>query len=407
MDAERQGGGDVAMQSGLGTLPAIVVDPREVVDLAADLIRMPSVSGGEADLVQLLAQVLRREGIDAQIEEVLPGRPNLIAALGEGEGPTLWLNGHLDTVPIGHRLTWSREPFGGDQVDGRLYGRGASDCKGGVAAMIHAAIALRRAGIPLAGTLRLTAVMGDEEGWIGIRRLLAGGMRADAFVSTQWSTAGQIALGYRGLCWIELTTIGRSAHGSRPASGINAIEQMVDLVLPALRSLKLPSARETAVTIPGSSVNLAMLTGGFAPNIVPDHCQARLDYRLVTGQSSEAVVDAVERVLASLRAAHPQLTVESQVILRAEPLYTEPDCALVQGLGGAIERVTGRPAQYFGKTGTADVNLVHERLHVPAVSYGPGNDSGHGPDEWVSVEDLVEVTKVYAAFAADFLRERA
>lgn len=381
-----------------------VVDPQQVVDLAADLIRIPSVNGaGEADAVAAIANVLRREGIDFHVEDVLPGRPNLVVEMGSGDGPTLWFNGHLDTVPIGNRLAWRHEPFGGDVHDGRLYGRGASDCKGGVAAMIHAAVALRRARVPLAGRLRLTAVMGDEEGWIGIRHLLDCGMRADAFVSTQWSTARQIALGYRGLCWIEITTLGRMAHGSRPTSGVNAVEQMVDVVLPALRALELPSVEATPVTIPGPSVNLASLTGGDAPNIVPDLCRATLDYRLVSGQSSHEVVDAVGAVLDALRRAHPQLRVEHQVLLRAEPLFTDPECDLVRGLDRAVESVSGRRATYFGKTGTADANLVHERLHIPVVAYGPGNDTVHGPDEWVGVSDLVDVARVYAAFAASFL----
>jgi succinyl-diaminopimelate desuccinylase len=394
-------------QSDVRALPPIAVDPQQVVNLAADLIRIPSVNGaGEAEAVAAIAGVLRREQIDFRVEEVLPQRPNLIVEMGSGEGPTLWLNGHLDTVPIGNRLAWCREPFGGDVHDGRLYGRGASDCKGGVAAMIQAAVALRRARVPLAGRLRFTAVMGDEEGWIGIRHLLDAGMHADAFVSTQWSTAGQIALGYRGLCWIEVTTLGRMAHGSRPTSGINAIEQMADVVLPALRSLELPSAEATPVMIPGPSVNLASLTGGDAPNIVPDLCRATLDYRLVSGQSSDQVVQAVDATLDALRLAHPQLRVERRVLLRAEPLFTDPACDLVRSLGQAVESVSGKAAGYFGKTGTADANLVHERLRIPAVAYGPGNDTGHGSDEWVGVDDLVNVARVYAAFAADFLAPR-
>ena len=394
-------------QSHVRALHSAAVDPQSVINLAADLIRIPSVNGvGEAEAVSAIAGVLRREQIEFRVEEVLPGRPNLIVEMGTGDGPTLWLNGHLDTVPIGNRLAWCREPFGGDIHDGRLYGRGASDCKGGVAAMIQAAVALHRARVPLAGRLRLTAVMGDEEGWIGIRHLLDAGMKADAFVSTQWSTAGQIALGYRGLCWIDVTTLGRMAHGSRPASGINAIEQMVDVVLPALRSLQLPSGEATPVMIPGPGVNLASLTGGDAPNIVPDLCRATLDYRLVSGQSSDQVVKAVDAALDALRIAHPQLRVERQVLLRAEPLFTDPACDLVRSLGQAVESVSGKPASYFGKTGTADANLVHERLHIPAVAYGPGNDTGHGSDEWVGIDDLVNVARVYAAFAADFLSPR-
>lgn len=388
--------------------PIIPLDPRPVVDLAADLIRIPTVNGtGEADAVAALAATLRREGIQHRVEEVVQGRPNLIIDMGDGDGPTLWLNGHLDTVPIGNRLAWSREPFGGDIHDGRLYGRGASDCKGGVAAMIRAAVALHHARVPLSGCLRLTAVMGDEEGWIGTRHLLDGGMRADAFVSTQWSTAGQIALGYRGLCWVEVTTIGRMAHGSRPSSGVNAVEQMVDLVWPALRALELRSADDTQVTIPGPGVNLAMIDGGGAPNIVPDLCRATLDCRLVSGQSSREVIEAIDTTLAGLRRTHPQLRVERRVMLRAEPLFTDPRSAVVRTLSDAVATVTGSAATCFGKTGTADANLVHERLQIPAVAYGPGNDSAHGPDEWVSVDDLSQVARVYADFAARFLAPSA
>lgn len=394
-------------QSHVRALHPDAVDPQQVIDLAADLIRIPTVNGaGEAEAVAAIGALLRRERMEYRIEEVLPGRPNLIVEIGSGAGPTLWFNGHLDTVPIGNRLAWCREPFGGDIHDGRLFGRGASDCKGGVAAMIYAGIALQRAGAPLHGRLRLTAVMGDEEGWIGIRHLLDRGMRADAFVSTQWSTADRVALGYRGLCWIEVTTLGRMAHGSRPSSGVNAVEQMVDLVLPALRALELPSGAATPVTIPGPGVNLAALTGGNAPNIVPDLCRATLDYRLVSGQSSEQVVTAVDAALDALRRAHAQLRVERQVLLRAEPLFTNPECDLVRSLSQAVESVNGKPATYFGKTGTADANLVHERLDIPAVAYGPGNDTAHGPDEWVAVDDLVKVARVYASFAADFLAPR-
>jgi succinyl-diaminopimelate desuccinylase len=396
------------MPLGISTEQRFAVSGAEVAALAAELIRIPTVGGrGEADAVGLLSGVLAREGIDHEIHEVVPGRPNLIAALGSGDGRTLWLNGHLDTVPIGNRLTWVHEPFGGDEHQGRLYGRGASDCKGGVASMVAAVVALRRAGVALAGQLRLTAVMGDEEGQIGLRSLLDSGMRADAFVSAQWSTAERIALGYRGLCWVEVRTIGRSAHGSRPASGINAVEQMLDIVLPALRALPLPSGRETPVSIPGSSVNLAQIDGGVAPNTVPDLCRATLDFRLVSGQRSDDVVEAVDAQLEILRQSHPQLNVERRILFQAEPLFTSPESELVARLGRQVEHVTGQPPSYFGKTGTGEVNLVHERLDIPVVCYGPGNDSGHGPDEFVVIEDLVRVAEVYALLAADFLGAHA
>jgi succinyl-diaminopimelate desuccinylase len=380
------------------------IDATEVAELAASLIRIPTVPGlypeGEAEAVACLGEVLDREHIRYDVEEVRPGRPNLVIEMGHRAGPSLWLNGHLDTVPIGNRLHWRHEPFGGDEVEGLLYGRGASDCKGGVAAMIHAVIALKRAGARIRGRLIFSAVMGEEEGQIGMRHLLDRGMRADAFVSTQWSTVGRVAISYRGVCWLEVTTTGRSAHGSRPIEGVNAVEEMVSLVWPRLKNIRLPiDAEDPSV---GPFVNLAAVNGGDVANVVPDTCRALLDYRITPGQRTETLLQEIERTLDELRLQHPSLVVAARVILRVEPTETVPDSRLVRVLGDAIQLVTGNPPVLFGKTGTGDANLVHERLGIPAIAYGPGNDSGHRPDEYVAVQDLVSVAETYALLALKF-----
>lgn len=386
------------------------VDPDVVIDLATALIRIPTVPAlyppGEAEAVGLVAATLEREGIPCVITEVRPGRPNLVVTLGDGDGPTLWINGHLDTVPAGNRLNWRHEPFGGDLVDGRLVGRGASDCKGGVAALVAALVALVRAGTKIRGRLIVSFVMGEEEGQVGMRALLDGGLRADAFVSVQWSTPRRLAIGYRGLCWIELRTSGRAAHGSRPSEGVNAVEHMVELVLPALKDVRLLPAAEGDGSSPGATVNLGSIQGGEAVNLVPDSCRATLDFRLTRGQRSGDVLAAIDERLARLRAAHPSLAVERRVLLQVEPVWTDVHSTLVQRVSAAVEAVTGVPPVPFAKTGTSDANLVHERLQIPAVAFGPGNDSGHAPDEWVAVDDLTTAADIYAAFIPRFFAHR-
>jgi len=383
------------------------VDAEEVAELAASLIRIPTVPslypGGEAEAVACLVQVLSREGLPFRIVEAVPGRPNLLVEMGSSHGPTLWMNGHLDTVPIGNRLHWRYEPFGGDEHDGRLYGRGASDCKGGVAAMLHAAIALKRAGIELPGRVVLSAVVGEEEGQVGLHQLLDGGLVAEAFVSTQWSTASQIAVSYRGLCWIEVTTSGRAAHGSRPSEGVNAVEQMVTEVLPAVRALHLPSAPQSSSVEPGPRVNIAAISGGDAVNVVPDSCRAVLDYRITTGQTTTGLLQRFDNTLDELRLRNPQLIVTSRVMLTVEPVETDTTCRLAQVLSESVKAVTGQEPRYFGKTGTSDANLVHQYLGVPVVAYGPGNDSGHKPDEHVAVADLGLVAEAYALLMLGYL----
>jgi succinyl-diaminopimelate desuccinylase len=382
----------------------VSIDADEVAELAASLIRIPTVPSlypqGEAEAVARLGEVLDREQIPYDVEEVTPGRPNLIIEMGSGAAPSLWFNGHLDTVPIGNRLHWRHEPFGGDEHGGFLFGRGASDCKGGVAAMVQAAIALKRAGARIPGRLIFSAVMGEEEGQIGMRHLLDRGVTADAFVSTQWSTVGRVAISYRGLCWLEVTTAGRSAHGSRPIEGVNAVEEMVSLVLPRLKAVRLPMDADKPDA--GPFVNLAAVNGGDVANVVPDTCRALLDYRITPGQRTEMLLQEIERTLDELRLQYPALVVAARVILRVEPTETDPDSRLVRVLGDAIQLVTGNPPQLFAKTGTGDANLVHERLHIPAIAYGPGNDSGHRPDEYVAVQDLVSVAETYALLALKF-----
>lgn len=382
----------------------VSIDAGEVAELAASLIRIPTVPAlypqGEAEAVACLGEVLDREQIPYDVEEVSPGRPNLVIDMGDRAAPSLWFNGHLDTVPIGNRLHWRHEPFGGDEIGGFLYGRGASDCKGGVAAMIHAAIALKRAGARIPGRLIFSAVMGEEEGQIGMRHLLDRGMKADAFVSTQWSTVGQVAVSYRGACWLEVTTTGRSAHGSRPIEGVNAVEEMVSLVLPRLKNVRL--RRDADDPRAGPFVNLAAVNGGDVANVVPDTCRALLDYRITPGQRTETLLQEIERTLDELRLQYPSLVVATRVLLRVEPTETDPGSRLVRVLGDAIQLVTGNPPVLFGKTGTGDANLVHERLGIPAIAYGPGNNSGHRPDEYVAVQEIVSVAETYALLALKF-----
>ena len=169
--------------------------------------------------------------------------------------------------------------------------------------MIHAAIALKRSGTRIPGRLIFSAVMGEEEGQIGMRDLLDRGMKADGFVSTQWSTAGRVAISYRGVCWLEVTTTGRSAHGSRPIEGVNAVEEMASLVLPRLKAVRLPIHADDPAA--GPFVNLAAVNGGDVANVVPDTCRALLDYRITPGQRTESLLQEIEKAVDELRLRYP------------------------------------------------------------------------------------------------------
>ncbi len=380
------------------------VDEPEAVELLRDLVRARSVSppeGTEEGAARLVADRLTAGGIPARLEEVAPGRPNVLAELGDGPGPTMLWNAHLDTVPAGNLDAWQSDPFGGELRDGRIWGRGASDCKGGVAAMVAAALALRRTGRLGRGRLVLCFVMGEETGHLGARAALRRGLTADHAVVGEWSGASRIAIGYRGGVFMALEARGRVAHGSRPMRGLNAIDLMTEQVLPALKATPMAFERHPAFMIQHPTWNVGTIAGGVATNVVADHCRATVDLRLVPGQDPEAVVQALRERLAGL--AYPggePAKVELAVLSMIGPFVTPVEHPLVASLGGSIRDVLEAAPEHFGKTGVADANVFAHEGGIPAVAYGPGNPSGHEPNEYCEVAELIRCTRVLAVLGA-------
>jgi len=371
----------------------------EIVEFLRELVRTPSINppGDEQAVAEVIGERLRREGIEFTFQEVAPGRPNVIARLPGSEGsPVLLLNAHMDTVPIGNPDTWTVDPLAAEVRDGKLFGRGATDDKGGLACMIMAAVALKRAGIPLKGDLIVAAVMAEETGGAGTQHLVDSGLKADMAIVGEWSSPSQIALGYRGRIGLELVTRGRTAHASRPAYGVNAIDMMTDLVLPALKKLKMDYRRNDFFMVKEPTMNVGTIEGGVKTNVVPDLCRVTVDMRLVPGQTTHQVRQQIEQSLDQLRSQHKDLVVELHITGTIEPFVTSPDEELVQVLSQAVRAVTGTSPKYFGKSGTSDANRLVHMASIPAVAYGPGNPSSHSPDEYVEVDHLVPVTQVYA-----------
>lgn len=375
------------------------VDRERTIALLRDLIRIRTVNppGNETEAALRLVREFEGESLECRLQEVAPARANLIVSVGDGGGPHLWLNAHLDTVSEGDAATWTRNPFGAEEVDGRIYGRGATDDKGGIAAMAGAMLAVARSGVRLRGTASFTAVVGEETGNIGTRHLIASGFEADMAIVGEYTSASRIAAGYRGCLWLRLTTRGRGAHGSRPNEGVNAVYHMTDIVLPAIRNLSLPHEPAPDFLVRKPTISVNRVVGGEAVNVIPDRCSAEVDIRLVPGQASSAVLQQIRELLDQCRRQHPELQVEIEVLQASEPFWTDPDSELVQGVGRCIARQLGTPPSLFGKSGTSDGNVIAASLGIPVIAYGPGNSSGHGPDEYVETEDVLAAAGVLAA----------
>jgi acetylornithine deacetylase/succinyl-diaminopimelate desuccinylase family protein len=377
------------------------VDDAGTVALLRDLVRTRSVwpQDNEEKAATVVAERLEAAGIQATLDYVAPGRPNVLAQVGRGDGPVLLWNAHLDTVPPGNLGAWTADPFGGEVRGGKLFGRGASDDKGGVAVMAAAAIALAKTG-GVRGTLKLSFVIGEETGHVGTRAALRRGLTADLAVVGEWSGAGRIGVGYRGALWLAFETKGRAAHGSRPMRGLNAIDVMTEQVLPRLKATPMTFERHPVFMIQEPTWNVGTIEGGLSTNVVADRCRATTDLRLVPGQDPAAVLEQLREQLLDVKYPNGDPAPVDLTVLNAiGPFVTPVEHPVVATLASSIRDVLGVEPGFFGKTGVSDANALAHEGKIPSVAYGPGNASGHEPDEYVEVAELGRCTRVLAVSA--------
>ncbi len=401
----------------------------EAVAFAAELVRIPTVNppgDAYADAARAIGDRLARGGFAVSI---LPaeGQPehtdrhprhNVLGVLeGAGGGASLHLNGHFDVVPPGDG--WSIDPFAGIVRDGRLYGRGACDMKAGIAAAVYAAEAVRRAGVRLAGRLEISGTGDEESGgfagvaWLCERGHIARG-RTEYVIIPEPFGADRICVGHRGVWWFEITTHGRTAHGSMPFLGVSAIEQMAP-VLEALR-VELKPALEARVTRmpvvpPGSrraTLNVNAVTGGQAGEpvqtpCVADRCTAIFDRRFLPEEGLESARREIDELLERVQARVPEFRFELRDRMVVHPVETPAGSPLVAGLRGAIREVCGREAELVASPGSYDHKHVARIAGVEhCVAYGPGKlELAHQPDEYCDVEDIAQATRVLALTILD------
>jgi succinyl-diaminopimelate desuccinylase len=361
-------------------LSAELVTEGESVDLLRRLVATPSVNppGNERGCAEVLHRALSENGIESQLDEFEPGRCNVIARLpGTSERPALLLNGHLDTVPAGLR-GWTRDPFSADLDGGRLWGLGAVDMKGGVAAITLAAIALARSGVKLRGDLVVAATAGEEVDSVGARRLVATGALADVgAVVVAEPTALAVHVAEKGALWLEIAFEGRTAHGSRPDLGINAIERAHAALAPLL-AYRFDVEPDALLTPPTMSVNT--IAGGVKTNVIPDLCALTVDIRTIPAQRHTEIVDEMRALLGS----DARITV-----INDRPAVTTPiDAAIVRAARTAVEAVVGGEAMVRGQEGYTDASAFVE-LGVPQVILGPGEpEEAHCPDEGIDLRSF-------------------
>lgn len=369
----------------------------------AELVRFRTVNppGDEGPLAAHLAGRLEGVGLAVELHEVLPGRPNVVARLrGRAARPALVFNTHMDVVPPGSG--WTRDPFGGEVVDARLYGRGAADAKGSLAAFLLAAEALARSGLPLEGDLVVTAVVDEETGSQGARRL-APGLPADYAIVGE-PTGLDVVIAHRGSLRPVVAVEGRASHSSQPAAGVNAV-QMAARAIAALEAYAGTFGGRVHPLVGSPTLAVTMVRGGVKENMIPDRCEFTIDRRLIPGETEAEALAGIERVLEALRRADPtfRAAVARLVPTTGGPAETPADAPIVPALLRAGRAVLGREPALTGLPAACD--MVHFRATgIPTAVCGPGDLArAHTADEWVEVGEVATAARIYALVALDLL----
>jgi acetylornithine deacetylase/succinyl-diaminopimelate desuccinylase len=387
----------------LGPALDAALDPDALLQCARELVRVPSENPPGDERAAAAAVRPHLEALGCQIAEIepAPGRVSLMATLSSGRpGPTLAVNGHLDVVPAGPLQAWEHPPYDAVVAGGVLHGRGACDMKGAIAAALHAAAALVASDVPWHGRLSFQLAADEETlGPHGTRALLeAGLLAADAAVVAE-PTGMRVAIAERGAAWYVLRTIGRAAHGSRPADGVSAIRAMAKLV-PAVLDL---AWERSHPLLGGPSLNVGVIRGGDKVNMVPAWCEIEVDRRTLPGETAEQVTAELRAIVERLAAADPDF--------RAEIRQTAFEVACEVAPGAPIVRAATRAlgaldlnTEPIGMSGATDARILVEEVGVPAIVLGPGDLSlAHSTAERIPVADLATAARAYARLYADFL----
>lgn len=385
-----------------------IIDTRELVELTQALIAIEShenAKGREARISQYLLDWYKDAGIKVVLQPVEGERVNIIASIpGVGQGPTLMLNGHLDTVPAGGM----ERPFDPYVKDGILHGRGACDMKGAVAAMSCVLKEVHQSGVKLDGDLYFSGVIGEETGSPGIRKLIKEGPLSTYAIVGE-PTGLKIGLAHKGSDFIEIGIGGKSAHASWPEQGVNAVSFAAKFITVLEERLGSSQREKTHPLLGHPSISVGKVVGGEQPpNIIPDHCTIQFDYRYLPGESPQVLVADLKGILEELSQDIPGITykvceMEPFSLFPHPPLETAEEADLPQMLAASIRRTLGREGEFIGLPYWTDGSALAQN-GVQTVICGPGDIArAHGPQEAVEVSQLEQAASLYIDTAISLL----
>lgn len=377
------------------------VSVDEIINLTKDLIETEghkATEKRESDVAYFIKKILDKENIKTKIKEIETMRPNIYGKLkGESDEIELMFNGHIDTVP---GFTMDYKPFSPFIKDGKIYGRGSADMKGGIAAVLAAMIATKRSEAKLKKSLFFAGVVGEEECSKGTEQLIKDNIIPKMVVIPE-PTQLEVAIAHKGMEWIEVIFKGKSTHGSRPHEGINAIytaSEFCNIVRTELQK-KVESKKYTLIG--NATINVGVVKGGNDPNIVPNRAKVQIDRRWLPNETIEEIYEEInEAAKKAVNKIGGSFEVNELRELTASMINTphsiDENYKLVKEALSSVEKITSKKKEAVAFPAWSDAGLLTNHTSAKSIILGPGNiDQAHADDEFCDIEEIIKTSEVY------------
>ncbi|MBK5458525.1 M20 family metallopeptidase [Peribacillus sp. TH27] len=381
-----------------------LIDESRSVRFLQSLIQVNSVNpqGNEKRVAEVIQSYLKSSNLQVELDDLGNDRANLFVTYPNVKSDDRYLvySGHFDTVPTG-KVEWEHDPFSGKLIDNKVFGRGATDMKSGVGAMVLALECIERAGVQLNGKLQFVGTAGEEVDGYGAKKVVEKGQidKATALVVSEPSE-NELYTSHKGCLWLEIITYGKTAHGSMPDQGINAITAMNEL-MNRLHTYGFEYSPHPLLGYP--TINIGTIEGGVKTNVVPDQCNLTLDIRTVPGQDNDSILHDIENMIKEI-SEKLQSTYQIKVINRMDSVSTnefDDFVKLAVQTGKNHLNLDLRPS---GVNYYTDASVYWPHLRIPTIIIGPGNPRlAHQPDEYVEIDKFIESIRYFIALAIDYL----
>ena len=375
----------------------------DIINLAQRLVRTKTVHGNEAAAAKIVKQELKKYGINSLLQGPEKDRKNLTASIkGKRKGKTLLLNAHTDTVPPGDPQQWKYPPFSAKIIGNKLYGRGALDTKGGLSSMVYSFIALKETKAKFSGEVILGITYDEESGTFkGINELLKSIQKPSAAIVGEPVRREGIPIGSRGIYRFKAITTGKAYHtGMAKPKGFNAVTQMSMFML-ALNRMR-PHYEKSGIFPPPLITTGTMIKGGTGINVIPDYCEALFDCRLSLGQTRDTLKKDIQKQIDALKKKDKRFNIKIEDLAYASPVITNDKEQIVKKISKHYGKIMNKKPKLLVTGGSTDGNILIS-AGIPCVILGPDGGNIHAKNEYVKIKSMIEIAKIYALTAMDFL----